>query len=96
MSIVARTADYGGLRAAERGAVESACQQADHVVEGARGDFDTEGYALVLLVDGNNVEAQIVAEGGMQRAPPVCRRGAGHSDVNDDEGNDDMRAAGKT
>ena len=95
MSIAARTADHGGLRATERGAVESACQQADHVVEGARGDFDTERYSLVLLVDGNNVEAQIVAESGMQRAPSICRRSAGHGDVDDDERNDDMCAARK-
>ena len=95
MSIVARTADHGGLRAAERGAVEGAGQQADHVVEGARGDFDTKGHALVLLVDGHDIEAQIVAESGMQCTPPLCRRGAGHGDVDDDERNDDMCAAGK-
>lgn len=94
MSKDARAADHGGLRAAERGAIERGRQQADHVIERARGDFDTKGHALVLLIDGHDVQAQIVSERGMQRAPSIGRRGAWHGDVDDDERDDDMRAAG--
>lgn len=62
----------------------------DDVVERARRDFDTEGGALIRAVDGDDVEAQIVAERAVQRAPACRGRSAWNGHIDRDERNDFM------
>lgn len=65
----------------------------DDVVERARRDFDAEGGALIRAVDGDDVEAQIVAERTVQRAPACRGRRAWNGHIERDERNDLMGPA---